>query len=179
MPNSEQSQPPLFNGTNHRTAYSGPWSVKTFTPGEDMTKQSFKDECDINVIMKRYAATGILEHVREAAPRYLDATTYDYQAAMNLVAEANSLFAGMPSELRERFGNDPAKLLDFVHDPKNAQESVSLGFLDPALLPEGVLPAELPRASPAPSGATEGGEGGTPPSAGGKRSSPAINPLNA
>lgn len=181
MASKEHQYPNLpLTTPQFRTAYSGHVSVLTFTPGEDMTKQSFKDECDINNIMKRYQATGIIDHVRDASPQYLDATTFDFQSAQNIIAEANSIFAAMPSQLRDRFHNDPVELLEFVHNPKNAQEAVSLGFLDPARLPAGVLPAELPPAAPAPSGAVGGGKGGgSPPPEGGKPPAPPVNPLNA
>ena len=55
---------------------------------------------------------------------------------MRLVAEAQSVFEGLPADLRDRFGNDPARLLEFVHDPRHLEESVSLGLIDPSKLPQ-------------------------------------------
>ena len=38
-----------------------------------MTKQSFKDECDINKIMAKFQKTGAIEHYAKHAPSYGDA----------------------------------------------------------------------------------------------------------
>lgn len=148
-----------------RTAYGGPYRMPQAFEGEDRTKQSFKDECDINVIMRRYQQTGELEHVRENAGRFFDASGYDFQAAQNFIADATSMFHAIPAEIRyEKFGNDPARLLDFVNNEANAAESVAMGFLDPEKVPPGWGGLNMPPASPAPSGAAaeaspEGGKG--------------------
>lgn len=154
-----------------RTAYGGPYQFPQALCAEDRCKQAFKDECDINVIMRRYQSTGELTHVREAMPQYLDVTGFDFQEAQNFVAHATSLFHELPSSVRSQFENDPAKLLDFVHDPKNAKEAVAMGFLDPEKVPPGWGGLNLPPASPAPSGAvpgasSEGGQGGGSPPGG-------------
>ncbi|WNK14624.1 MAG: internal scaffolding protein [Microvirus sp.] len=118
----------------------------TFTAfGEDKAMQNFIAECDINTILARYKATGILPEVRNAAPQYLDATAYDFQQAQDLVAEAQSVFYNMPSAIRARFDNDPAQLLEFVHNPANLAESVAMGFIDPSKLPP---PPEAPATPP-------------------------------
>ncbi|WNK13533.1 MAG: internal scaffolding protein [Microvirus sp.] len=110
------------------------------------TKQEFASECDINNIMRRYLKTGIIDHVRDSAPQYLDATAFEFQSAMELVAQAQTIFEELPSSIRTRFENDPARLLEFVHDPDNVAEAVAMGFLDPAKLPP---PNEAPKAAPA------------------------------
>lgn len=98
--------------------------------GPGKTKQSFKDECDINVIMKRYAATGILpDYFNPMQPQYLDVTGYDFDKAMHLVAEASSMFHELPSHVRDRFKNDPGAFLDFCSNPENRQELAEMGLL--------------------------------------------------
>lgn len=151
-----------------RTAYGGPYPFPQAFNAEDRTKQAFKDECDINVIMRRYQSTGELEHVREAMPQYLDVSGLDFQEAQQFVASATSLFYELPSAVRLQFENDPAKLLEFVHDPKNAKEAVAMGFLDPEKVPPGWGGLNMPQPAPAPSGAvpgasSEGGQGGGSP----------------
>lgn len=97
--------------------------------GPSRTKQEFKDECDINVLMKRYKATGLFPQFPGQEPRYVSNIGMpDYQEALNIVRQAETEFAGINSELRKRFDNDPAKFLAFVNDPKNADELVSLGL---------------------------------------------------
>lgn len=117
-----------------RSAYGPRVRVPTVIVGESRTKQSFKDECDVNVIMKRYAATGVLPPgaaERAAGARYLDCTGADYQEAMLLVAGAKSMFLQMPSALRDRFGNDPKLLMEFLENPKNLEEARKLGLVKP------------------------------------------------
>lgn len=95
------------------------------------TKQSFKDEMDINHIVKRFLKTGVLEFTRKNEPRYGDTTGIEFQAAMQTVAEAKSMFNDLPSELRARFENEPAQFLDFIQDENNYDEARKLGLLNP------------------------------------------------
>jgi len=134
----------------------------TFT-GPSRTKQQFAAECDINNIMRRYLKTGILDHVRDGAPQYLDATALEFQSAMELVAQAQTIFEELPSAIRARFENDPSRLLEFVHDPANIAESVAMGFLDPAKLPSGGVSQN----AATPPSAAEGGKGAKAPQEGG------------
>lgn len=53
----------------------------------------------------------------------------DLKEAMDLIHQGEDAFASLPSNLRNRFGNDPIKLLEFLHDPKSRDEAVSLGLL--------------------------------------------------
>lgn len=95
------------------------------------TKQSFKDECDINTILKRFNITGELpNNVR--APQYGDFEgVFDYQSAMNAVIEASAAFMEMPAHVRKRFGNDPAAFVDFCSDESNRAEAEKLGLVVP------------------------------------------------
>ena len=54
----------------------------------------------------------------------------DYADAQQLVIDANNAFANLPSRLRDRFANDPAKLLDFLSRKENLDEAISLGLVD-------------------------------------------------
>lgn len=99
------------------------------TGSETPTKQEFKDECDINVLMKRYQKTGLFPQHPGSVPRYVSNIGMpDYQDSLNIVMKAESEFAGLNSELRKRFDNDPAKFLAFVNDEANAEELVKLGL---------------------------------------------------
>lgn len=117
--------------TKHLTAYGPHLRCQLLIPeGEGRTKQQFKDECDINVIMKRYQNTGVLENVRDARnARFADVTSYDFQNAMDILADARTAFEELPASIRDRFNNDPAELLDFVHDKDNQEEAADLGLL--------------------------------------------------
>lgn len=98
-------------------------------PGSSMTKQEFKDECDINVIMSKYVTLGVLP-VGVKTAEYGDfAQAPDFHEAMNILAVAREQFAALPSKVRDRFKNDPEEFLKFVHDEKNVDECKELGLL--------------------------------------------------
>ena len=66
--------------------------------GEDTpTQQSFKDECDINVMLAKFSVTGQLpDNVR--VPQYIDfEETFDFQSSMNVIRAAQESFAAMPA----------------------------------------------------------------------------------
>lgn len=96
-----------------------------------MTKQEFKAECDINTIIKQFGQTGIVNHIRDARDQgqYADLPDeIDFQASLNLVRQAQESFASLPSKVRDRFGNDPAAFLEFMGNPDNQEEMISLGL---------------------------------------------------
>lgn len=111
-----------------RSAYSGPVRFAFSTNGPSLTRQSFKDECDINLIMRRYENNGILPPVMGSEARFLDCTGEDYQSAMFLISAARSQFMDLPSSLRDRFENDPGRLLEFLNDDSNMDEAIKLGL---------------------------------------------------
>jgi len=96
--------------------------------GKTITKQSFKDDCDINKIMDRFVKTGVLDHVREHGPEYGFASSDDFKASMEIIAKAQTMFEELPSKIRTKFENDPAKFLDFVQDEKNTKEMEEMGL---------------------------------------------------
>lgn len=63
----------------------------SFPEGEGKTHQSFKDECDINNIVRTYTNTGIVTHVARLKPQYGDnpeSTFFDLAAAKAAVDSA-------------------------------------------------------------------------------------------
>lgn len=96
-----------------------------------LTKQSFKDECDLNVILERFALTGRLPE-NPRMPTYGDfMDVSDYHTAMNAVRAADEAFMALPAAIRARFGNDPGAYVDFCSDEKNREEAARLGLLKP------------------------------------------------
>lgn len=93
------------------------------------TKQAFRDECDINNIMRRYEKDGLIAHVARVNGSYGDFTDPpSYQEALNKVISAQDMFMTLPAKLRFRFGNDPQQFLAFVQDEANAEEMYALGL---------------------------------------------------
>jgi len=135
-----------------RHAYTDRELVGLSDFGPAKTKQSFKDECDINRIMSRYAATGVLDYVERREAQFADVSDIDFLSAMQLISSSRSAFESLPSGLRSRFDNDPAKLLNFLNNNDNYQEAVSLGLVTPKA-GDGLPGGEAPAGSPAPADA--------------------------
>lgn len=114
---------------------------------ETLAQQHFKEESDINRIVKQYVATGMVNATTRQA---LDPNTFydvmDYQSALEAVRAADEVFMQLPAELRERFDNDAGAFVDFASDPVNASEIRALGL--------GKLPPQA-AAEPGPEGAAQ------------------------
>lgn len=113
-----------------RHAYSGSNPVRLST-GPGRTKQSFKDECDINKIMARYQQTGVLDFANKHQASYADVSAIDFQSCMDQIGQAQAMFSDLPSRVRERFSNDPGRFLAFIDNPDNRPEMETLGLLKP------------------------------------------------
>lgn len=108
------------------------------TGGISQTQQEFKRDCDINVILSKYAVTGQLPNARPI--RYGDFASYgDFVSCYDRINEAKDAFASVSSEIRSRFGNDPKAFFEFVLDPSNADECVRLGLREVVSKDETVL----------------------------------------
>lgn len=93
-------------------------------------EQSHKEEVNINTIMAKARRTGQIP-VRKGTPLYGDFTeSMEYHTAQNRIANAQSAFLNLPSEMRELFKNDPALLIDFVNDPENATQAAEMGLIE-------------------------------------------------
>lgn len=92
-----------------------PRPVVKYPKTEGRTKQSMKEECDINNILHRYKTTGHLTHVAAHKGRFADVSEVgDFQGAIERYRAASDFFSGLTAEMREEFGNDPAVFLDFM-----------------------------------------------------------------
>lgn len=101
-----------------------------------LTQQHFKDETDINNILRQFNVTGLLPET-PLSPRYGDFTGIsDYQTALNQVIAAESEFMALPANIRSRFDNDPAKLIEFLENSNNKDEAIKLGLVNAVELPQ-------------------------------------------
>jgi phage internal scaffolding protein len=95
-----------------------------------LTQQHFKDECDINNILRQFNITGLLPE-QAISPRYGDFTGIsDYHTALNQVIAAEDEFMSLPAHIRARFENDPAQLIEFLNNSENKDEAIKLGLVD-------------------------------------------------
>ena len=65
--------------------------------GEDaVTQQCYKDECDINILLAKFAVTGQLpDNVR--VPQFVDfEEAFDFHSSMNVIRAAEEAFNAMP-----------------------------------------------------------------------------------
>jgi len=86
-------------------------------------------ETDVNNIMRKYEKTGILTHVARYAGEYGDFSGVpDYKEGLERIMAANEMFDSLPARLRDRFGNDPAKFIDFATNPENLDELRTMGL---------------------------------------------------
>lgn len=125
---------------------------------DSVVQQQFKEDCDINIIVRNFKRSGTLDHINHTRARYGDFTKgADYAEAHQAIQDADSAFGRLSAKIRTRFANDPALLLDFVADEANDEEGRELGLYPPvAVQPEKTTapPPETP-AKPTP---IEGGE---------------------
>lgn len=99
-----------------------------FCKDDSLASQSSKDESDINVIVRRFGVTGQMPRgVR--LPTYGDfSQTFDYGSALRAIRSADAAFMRLPAEVRDRFGNDPARFVGFCSDVKNLPELREMGL---------------------------------------------------
>ena len=97
-----------------------------------LAQQHFKEECDINTILERFNITGMLPQ-SPLSPRYGDFNGIgDYHTALNRVIAAQEEFEALPAQIRQRFDNDPSKLIEFLEDENNRPEAEELGLVEKA-----------------------------------------------
>lgn len=100
--------------------------------GEGRTKQQFSDECNINNIIDQFLGSGQITHVNPNDPVFAEMPDIDFTEATRLVTAAKQRMDQLPSSLREKFGNDPARLLNYIADrDENYDEGVELGVYAP------------------------------------------------
>lgn len=99
-----------------------------------LAQQQFKDECDINNILRQFNITGQLPNA-PLSPRYGDFTGIsDYKTALDRVIAADEEFMNLPATIRARFNNDAAELITFLDNDENRQEAVELGLIQPQII---------------------------------------------
>lgn len=97
-----------------------------------LTQQHFAEECDINEILKR-SEQGKPIPVNQKMAMYGDFTVVpkSLSEAFGMIKQANDLFMSLPWQVRERFQNDPQRMIEFLNDEKNRDEALKLGMVNP------------------------------------------------
>ncbi len=81
-------------------------------------KQSFKDETDINKILKLAQKSGTISHLNKYEARYGDFANFDFFEAQLQLAKGGEIFDALPSEVRREFNQSPAQFFKYVNDPE-------------------------------------------------------------
>lgn len=115
-----------------------PPRVRVLTPvgTETRTKQADKDLTNVNRIMAKYRATGILQHMNPRTPDYGDFSNVgDYFTALNKVNAAQDAFADLPAKVRDHVDHDAGKFLELIFDESRRGELEELGLIEPSSVP--------------------------------------------
>lgn len=112
--------------------------VPTKSGGRSKTQQAEKVNCDINRIVKHYTKYGVVpEGVTVKAARYADVSQVPtFQEAQNMIRHAEEIFLSVPLEIRRACDHNPAKVMDFINDPANADVLKKFGMLKPEKVEE-------------------------------------------
>lgn len=127
---------------------------------DSLTQQQFAEEADINYIADKFMRTGELPQVLNMPTAGDFEGIFDFQTAMNTIAQAKQEFMSLPAKIRTRFNNDPAELIKFIEDKENYDEAVKLGFIEKKPEPK-IDPTPPPSTQDTP--AATGGDGAPPP----------------
>ena len=119
--------------------------------------QASKDECDLNVIIKKYLRTGELPGLRQTV--YGDISKIgNLKECLDQAYAAEEAFMALPADIRRHFDNDPVKLVEFASDDSNYDKAVELGLVIPKAKP--VSPSQ--QVPSAPGQGAPNAVGGTP-----------------
>lgn len=112
--------------------------VQKFFTKPSLTRQEFKEECDLGLILKRFSRTPEGRSALANAQGFAEGCRFDdvsavpdFRAARDAVIAANGKFMALPAIVRRRFDNDPALFLDFMSNPSNLDEARRLGLAKP------------------------------------------------
>lgn len=95
-----------------------------------LTDQSFKNACDVNVIMANYAKTGMLSHTTTIEPKFIDNTSIPtLEHAFDIVNRAEDAFYSLPPDIRRLMDNDPSQLESFIANDNNRDILIKNGVL--------------------------------------------------
>ncbi len=90
------------------------------------TKQSQRDECDINKLLERYQRDASLGHLEKYGGEYGNYADYDFENHVTKIAEMNTIFEQLPAEVKKDFGQNTGRFFEYVTDPENREKLAEL-----------------------------------------------------
>lgn len=100
-----------------------------------LTQQQFKDECEIESLLKAHNLSQVMGIVNNHGqqPLYGDVSDIpDFHDAQNHVARATEYFEGLPSDVRSRFNNSLSEFLTTLNNPDARDALTEMGVLKAA-----------------------------------------------
>lgn len=83
-----------------------------------MTKQSFRDECDVNKIVNKFSETGQLPPSNREGI-YTDSPGMDLKESLDTVFSLKTQFSELSPALQKRFNNDYTEYASFLSQVEN------------------------------------------------------------
>jgi len=108
---------------------------RTWPSGPMLTQQQFAEDADINTIVRRFGLTHSLPSA-VASGVYGDFTGIsDFDSAVKMIEKARSSFLQLPPEVRDKFENNPGRLVEYVesHTPEEWEALVKPPVVVPAV----------------------------------------------
>jgi len=108
------------------------------------TLQSEAESANINSIVAKMQR-GIMPNFTSRNASYGDFSGITcYQDAIEQVQATNKSFMLLPAAVRLKFGNNPQALFEFLDNPENRPEAISLGLIDkPVEMPPNDVKSEM------------------------------------
>ena len=100
-----------------------------------LTQQQFKDECEIESLLKAHNLSQVMGIVNNHGqqPLYGDVSDIpDFHDAQNHVARATEYFEGLSSDVRSRFNNSLSEFLTTLNNPDAREALTEMGVLKAA-----------------------------------------------
>lgn len=125
--------------TKFRTRFTCGHSRAAAIGGPTLAQSQFLESCDVKNIIAKCKRVGIpLSNVQRTNGFFADLSMApdDLRSALDISIKARDSFEQLPAKVKERFGFDPSRLLDFVQDSANRDEAIRLGLIDtPPVVP--------------------------------------------
>lgn len=100
-----------------------------YSCGNDrMTKQAFKDECDINNIVSKFQQ-GVIPVTNNLEPQYGESPVMDLKEALDTVFGVRGEFAELSPEQRALFNHQEENYFDFLADPDGYYSEIRANFV--------------------------------------------------
>lgn len=105
-------------------------STGLVTGDDSPVQQQFERESRVEVILGRYGVTGVLPQTGLRPQWGVFDDALDFAAALSSIRQAEVAFNELPASIREHFGNDPDRFIQFI-ERGDKDEAIRIGLLPP------------------------------------------------